>query len=478
MRFRSLPIQRKLMAIVLGTSAIVLVLTCTAFIAYELLTFRQNSRQQLATLGEVIATNSTAVLAFANPDDAVEVLSALKAERHVVEAALYDRDGKLFARYPADLPADEFPEEPAMDGYRFESGFLVGYAPVVQVRGSERLGTLYLKSDLEAIYERLRLYAGIAVLIILVLSGVAFVISHRLQQQISRPILALAETAQAVSRRRDYSVRATAPGDDEIGLLTEAFNHMLEQIEAKNAELEARVRARTVELESANKELETFAYSVSHDLRTPLRAITGFAEILLMRPAGTLNPETRRCVELIHRGSCEMDQLINSILAFSKLGHQSVEREPVDLAGLSRQVFEELQVGRPPRTVELRVGAMPPIEAAPALMHQVMTNLIDNALKFTRAREKAVIEIGIGRPTPQGEAVFFVRDNGVGFDLERADKLFGVFQRLHPAQEFEGTGVGLAMVRRIIERHGGRVWADAVPDEGATFYFTLPAAIS
>lgn len=481
MQFRNLPFQRKLMVIVLGTSVVVLLLTCAAFLAYEYVTFRQAAVRQLSTLGEVLATNSTAVLAFDNADDATEILGALKAERHIVAAGLYDKSGQLFARYPAEAPAGSFPATPAPDGYRFAANCLEGFTPVVQVQGSQRLGTLYLRSDLKALDERLRLYAGIATLIIVVLSFVAYVISRRLQQQISRPILALAETAKSVSNLRDYSVRARKLGDDELGLLTEAFNQMLEQIQEQNLalqrsheELEARVSDRTAELEVANKELEAFASSVSHDLRTPLRAITGLTEILLKNPAGTLNPETLRCVGLIQRGSREMDQLIDSIMDFSRLGHHAPVRQEIDLARLCHEVFRDLAGGRPNRPVDFKVQALGKVSGDPTLLRQVMVNLLANALKFTRLSEAPAIEVGIMRPEGGSPAIYFVRDNGVGFDMEQATRLFVMFQRLYHAQEFEGSGVGLAMVRRIIERHGGQVWAEAEPGVGATFFFTLP----
>jgi signal transduction histidine kinase/ActR/RegA family two-component response regulator len=231
MSLKDTPIRRKLMMVILLTSGVVLLLTCAAFIAYELLSFRQTMVRNVSILGEIIAANSTAALAFANQDDATEVLAALKAERHIVAASLYDTNGELFAKYPAGLPADAFPATPARDAYRFEHSHLVGVQPVVQ-GNNKRLGTLYLKSDLGAMYERLRLYSGIAVLVLAVSFLVAYLLSRVLQQQISQPILALAETAKAVSDRRDYSVRAKRLGKDELGLLTDAFNHMLGQIHA------------------------------------------------------------------------------------------------------------------------------------------------------------------------------------------------------------------------------------------------------
>ncbi|MCA1851287.1 MAG: GAF domain-containing protein, partial [Beggiatoa sp.] len=231
MSLKDTPIRRKLMIVILLTSGVVLLLTCAAFIAYELLSFRQTMVRNVSTLGEIIAANSTAALAFANQDDATEVLAALKAERHIVAASLYDTNGELFAKYPAGLPADAFPATPARDAYRFEHSHLVGVQPVVQ-GNNKRLGTLYLKSDLGAMYERLRLYSGIVASVLAVSFLVAYLLSRVLQQQISQPILALAETAKAVSDRRDYSVRAKRLGKDELGLLTDAFNHMLGQIHA------------------------------------------------------------------------------------------------------------------------------------------------------------------------------------------------------------------------------------------------------
>lgn len=248
----------------------------------------------------------------------------------------------------------------------------------------------------------------------------------------------------------------------------------MRRLQLKNTELEKRVRERTLELEVANQDLEAFSYSVSHDLRTPLRTITGFAEILLGHHSAVLPPETQRLLTLIHAGADEMGQLITALLVFSRFGRQALLFEEVDLAALSREAFEGLESEREGRRVDLRVQALPPASGDRSLVRQVLINLISNALKYTRPRDPAIIEIGT---MPQQNGVgptYFIRDNGVGFDMRHAGNLFGVFQRLHSASEFEGTGVGLATARRIIERHGGRIWTEAVPDSGATFFFTLP----
>ena len=247
----------------------------------------------------------------------------------------------------------------------------------------------------------------------------------------------------------------------------------LRRLRAENTELAKRVNERTIELETVNKELEAFAYSVSHDLRTPLRAINGLAEILLKRPRGDLAPDVQRCVALIHRGSSEMDQLINSILEFSRLSHLALIRQSVDLEQLGRRVFADLSGDLQGRRVEFHVAALPKCSGDPVLLRQVLVNLISNALKFTRSRDPALIAVGVVLPAAAKGPVYFVRDNGVGFDMKQAGRLFGLFQRMYHPKEYEGTGVGLAMVRRIVERHGGEIWAEAEAETGATFYFTL-----
>jgi PAS domain S-box-containing protein len=238
-----------------------------------------------------------------------------------------------------------------------------------------------------------------------------------------------------------------------------------------NEGLEARVRERTAELEAANRELEAFSYSVSHDLRAPLRAIDGFSRIVLEGHAAVLPAEGQRHLRVVRDNVRQMGRLIDDLLALSRVGRQDLGRRPTRPADLARQVVEELGAEQTGQRVEVVVGDLPPCEADPGLLKLVFTNLLSNALKFTRGREAARIEVGASERN--GEPVYFVRDNGVGFDMRHAAKLFGVFQRLHRAEEYEGTGVGLATVQRIVERHGGRVWAEAALDQGATFHFTL-----
>ncbi len=233
-------------------------------------------------------------------------------------------------------------------------------------------------------------------------------------------------------------------------------------------QLTKRLENRTAELEASNKELEAFSYSISHDLRAPLRAIDGFSRILLNEYAQALPSEGVDYLRDIRNNTQYMGQLVDDLLAFSRLNRQSVKREPVPTSRLVRHCIDDLRSEHADRCVEFRVADMPDCWADPTLLKQVWLNLLANALKFTAKRAVATIEVGC-----RGDRVYFVKDNGVGFDMRYAHKLFGVFQRLHRAEDYEGTGVGLAIVHRIVERHGGRVWADAQLDVGATFCFTI-----
>jgi PAS domain S-box-containing protein len=237
------------------------------------------------------------------------------------------------------------------------------------------------------------------------------------------------------------------------------------------AELEARVTLRTAELLAANRELEAFSYSVSHDLRAPLRAIDGFSQAVLEDYGDLLPAAGRDQLLIIRRGARRMGNLIDDLLAFSRLSRAPLIKRPVNTADLVRGSLAELEAQRAGRIVDLRIGALPNCSGDPALLKQVWLNLVSNALKYTRKREQAAVEIGCLKTN--GTDTFFVRDNGTGFDLSYAGKLFGVFQRFHRAEDYEGTGVGLAIVQRIVQRHGGCIWAEAIVDRGATFYFTL-----
>ncbi len=652
MRLADMPIRRKLTVAILATSVVVIALMSSAFVTYEVVSIRRTISRQVTTLGKIVATNSTAALAFENQDDATEILSALSAEKNVVAACLYDRNGHLFSKYPATLGAGAFPDAPGPTGTSFENARLRVFQPVVQGT-NKRLGTLYIDFDTGAIIAAwLRLSLGVGLAVLAVVLGVAYLLSRTLQRQISQPILALAETARAISDRRDYSVRAARQGSDELGLLTNAFNQMLDQIQELNQGLERLVATRTAELETANadlrrsraelnnlfeslpglylvltpelsivtasdaylkatmttrkgiigrnifevfpdnpddagatgssnlraslervrqnstpdtmaiqkydlrrpdgvfeehywspinspvlgldgavkyiihrveevtdfvlkkaktsgaptelqakmeqmeaevfksteqvqatnrkleaanKELEAFSYSVSHDLRAPLRHVDGFAALLAKHAAKTLDEKGLHLLNTISKSAKQMGRLIDDLLEFSRTGRTALRITEVDQDSLVAAVIKEADTGKVTGAIEWRVAPLPRVNADLGLLRQVWANLIQNAVKYSGTTEKPVIEISSRPGSQAGELVFSIKDNGVGFDMSYVDKLFGVFQRLHAATEFEGTGIGLANVRRIVVRHGGQAWAEGAVGQGATFSFSMPS---
>jgi PAS domain S-box-containing protein len=593
MRFRDTPIRLKLMVILLVTSGVVVSLSCAAFFAYELVTYPKRSIDALESLGNIVAQNSVVALTSVSESDASDVLAALKARPHILKASLY-KDNRLFAHYPASLPADAFPTVPRQDGFHVEHSHQIGFLPVVRDDGV-RIGTLYLDSDMELAHARYRNYAALAAIIALLSLAVAYPLSSQMQRHISRPIVAMTEIASTISVRGDYSVRAAKGGDDELGQLTDAFNQMLDQIDQKSRALresherlnlalqasgvgtwgwdiddnrvswdgytqplfglpgasfagsydafralvheddrarvhdemqlaiasgvayqsslrtvwpdgsvhdlsargkllagtagqpqrmtgvfwditeqklaDARLQSLVTELERSNKELEMFAYVASHDLQEPLRMVSSYTQLLERRYSTSLDDDAREFINYAVDGAKRMQRLINDLLTFSRV---SINGKPMTLTNVAEVlggVRADLGTALDESGTLLTNDAMPEVMADPVQLSQLLRNLIGNAIKFHNGRQSHVHVRAKDTPTSWE---FSVRDNGIGIEPEYFEKIFVIFQRLHGKGVYPGTGIGLALCKRIVERHGGSIWVESELGSGSTFFFTIP----
>jgi signal transduction histidine kinase len=484
-RFHDLSIGQKLQRAGMLASLTALLAATLSYVLYDVYTFRRLLVERIVTHAQIVGLNCVSPLIFDDAETARSTLAALKAEPQVLGAAVLKPSGEVFADYRRDDRAADAALTPsAPPGPRFTAGALVVTHPILFEDRS--IGTVVIRADLSVIRSHVASYLLIAALVLAGSLFAASVISRRVHEGIARPIRHLAETAQIVSTQKDYTRRAVAESNDETGTLIRTFNEMLEQIEQQNrlledarGQLERRVEERTRELAhrseelmAANKELEAFSYSVSHDLRAPLRSIDGFSKALLEEYDGkVLDEQGNHYLKRVRVNTQRMSELIDDLLNLSRLGRAELVKKNVDLSGVAHKVAAELGGRDAERRVAFHIAPDLAVEGDSHLLRIVLENLMGNAWKFTARQAEARIEVG--RQVDGADAPFFVRDNGAGFDMRYVDKLFGVFQRLHSNKDFEGTGIGLATVQRIIARHGGRIWAEGAVGQGASFYFTL-----
>ncbi|HEU4470961.1 MAG TPA: ATP-binding protein [Flavisolibacter sp.] len=619
---QGIPIRSKIMRVILVTCGAVLLLTCTAFFTYEFITYRDFTKNELSTIGKIVASNSTAALAFDSKEDADEILGALRAQKHIAAAVLYDSGGRVFAFYPHTLSPEDIPEKVPVKEYRFKGGFLEGVQPVIQEKN--QLGNLYLKADMKAVYSRFLLYGVIAVLFTILSFVFAYLISKRLQRSISDPILDLAEIARQVSDKSDYSVRAVKRSGDEVGVLTDAFNHMLQRIQLQSEEisllninLEEKVAVRTRELqhanlvlaqqneftqtiidssvdliavfdrdmrflilnkradevyypltrdemigkgilevfpslknsamtdslgkalkgefihhdtyksivsgryfenffiplqndegqtdrvlvighditnimqaneqlrkvnsdlEKSNRDLEQFAYVASHDLQEPLRKIQTFSEL---SERNMQYPEILgRYLQKINSSAARMTELIKAVLNYSRLTRKEKDFALIDLNAIVEQIKVDLELVIEERAAIITAAPLPSIEGHPLQIHQLFLNLITNSLKFSEKPPRISISArkvtGGERKDTKPDADYLelvFKDNGIGFEQQYADQIFAIFQRLHSGSQYAGTGIGLAVCKKIVENHQGAIYVESQAGEGTSFYVLLP----
>lgn len=476
-------IAGKITRMTLIVCGVALLLAYVCFLLYDVFSLRRDLVANVRTEASIVGSNTVAALLFDDPLAAEKTLSALGGSPHVVSAVVLQPDGQIFARYDrnkSDAPLIQprlAASERSGNWDQPRGRVLVGHE--IQSDGKV-IGSVYILAETTDIAHRARQFGFISAGILTLCFFLALLTTIAIREMISRPLTALAETARVVSRGKDYSVRASAPASsDELGLLIRSFNQMLEQIQDRDHALEdsrrgleKRVEERTNELVQANRELEAFSYSVAHDLRGPLQHITNLGFVLQQSGELPRDGDGGQVLEKLMEATRRMSSLIDDLLNLSRATSTPLRCVPVDLTKIAESVFETLLSGKGDREVEITVAKGAHAIADEGLISIVVENLIRNAWKYSSKRQVAKIEFGFREEAK--EVIFYVRDNGAGFNPNYADRLFRPFQRLHSLHEFPGTGVGLATVQRIIARHGGRVGAESVVNEGAMFFFTLP----
>ncbi|HXM44850.1 MAG TPA: ATP-binding protein [Bryobacteraceae bacterium] len=596
--FRDIPIKQKLMIIIMATTTSALLLAGVGIVAADSLLFRRDLRRDLSALAQMAAENSTAALAFNDPQVAAETLAALRARTHLAAACIYEPDGTVFAKYSRPDAGTGCPPADAQDQLRFtNSGLTVSRSIILSGR---RVGTLVLLYDLDEISERMKLYGATVLGVLLVSSVIAFLLSSKLRAVIATPISWLVGATRSVSETGDYSVRAQKMSGDELGALVDRFNEMLAGIQSRDSNLrtalrdreealrdaekarerfrflaesmpqkiftatpagdadyfnrqwteftglplgqienwgwaqvvhpddvEANVRSwrqsietgepfqfqhrfrradgayrwhltrahamrdaegnismwiasntdiheqkeREEELRRANDDLQQFAYSASHDLQEPIRNVAVYSEIVAKRYNDLLDADGRQFLGFLTEGGRRLATLINDLLTYTRVGVIDGNMTAVDSSAALQHALSSVAEAIRENDATVTYDALPQVYMSESHLQQVFQNLIGNALKY---RKEDRPQIRISAVFKGAAWRFAVQDNGIGIDSHYKEVIFGVFKRLHRDQKYSGTGIGLAICQRVVERYGGRIWVESSPGQGATFFFTVP----
>jgi PAS domain S-box-containing protein len=595
--FRDRPIKQKLVITTMVTTTVALLVAGLGVVITDYVLYRDYVQRDLSSLARIIADNSTAALAFNDPDSAAQTLAALRARTHIAGACIYRAGGSVFARYSPDTAFTCPPPEPDAST-RFAGAFLVLGQPIML--SGRRIGSLTLFFDMAEINGRVRLYGGTVLVVLLGTFVLAFFLSSWLRSVIARPISQLVSATTSVSQTGDYSIRAEKQSADELGVLVDRFNEMLAGIQSRDEDLKKALvdrevalaevekqrerfefmaesmpqkiftasptgeslylnrlwvdftglpyqqlkdwgwvqfihpedleeslqawrhaietgeplqltnrfrradgvyrwhlnRARAMrnaqgeitlwvgssteiqeqkeaeeELRRANEDLQQFAYSASHDLQEPIRNVAVYSEIVARRYQNVLDAEGRRFLEFMREGGRRLAALVNDLLAYTRASMAELSAVPVSasqaldkaLAGLAEAIRES--------RADITSDPLPDVHMSDAHLQQIFQNLIGNALKY---KNEDTPRVHISAVNRGGQWCFAVKDNGIGIDPQYKEKIFGVFKRLHHDQKYSGTGIGLAICQRVVERYGGRIWVESEAGKGSTFYFTIP----
>jgi signal transduction histidine kinase len=487
-RFRNLSIRTKITALLVAVVSFVLLISAVAFIVHDLRMLRRALDDHLETLAAVLADNSEAALRFEDRNTAEEILVSLGRDPRVVYARTFNSDGELFARYPSDGEDDPLPPRPGHERAFARDGFLHVFKDVDAadpLTDERSLGMLYLRASMDEFYEQMCRDIAIGAAILLVCVSVAVLLAVPAQRLISTPIRRLVDATQEISQHANFSVRVVKTSDDEIGVLIDGFNEMLSLLAARDAELaqhrqhlEEEVEQRTKrlqevarELSRSNTELEQFAYIASHDLQEPLRMVRSYLQLLERKYRDRLDETADKYIDYAVDGASRMARMINDLLAYSRVVTRGKPIGPIDCEQAWAEALANLEKMIEESGAEVTHDPLPPVTADFGQMVQLFQNLIGNALKYRSDRPPKIH--GSARQQ-EGQWLFSICDNGIGIEPQYAERVFVIFQRLHGRGAYSGTGIGLAVCKRIVERHGGSIWVESEYGNGSTFLFTIP----
>lgn len=476
--FKDLPIRTKLISFVMISTLLSVFILSSVFVIQRYHSFKLQITDEFSAITHIIADRSNAAILFEDTQSLSETLSSLALHPQVILACTYNIENSLLAEYSKQVneESSSCPLQALIVKDHFKDSYFHISAPI-DLKG-DIAGHIYIRASTSKLVNEVLTTTASALSLSTLIIFLAFSFANYIQRFISNPLIELQRATDKVSLKHETMPELAKRNNDEIGSLVEAFNRMIKTIAKQNKiilanteNLEQEVHERTKELALANKELEAFSYSVSHDLKAPLRTIEGFS-LALEEDYGHLLDETAlHYLNRVRAGSDKMSQLISNLLQLSRVTRLELNKQDVNLSALAHHILDNLKSDESHRDVQLHIQKDLHATGDPVLIEILLDNLISNAWKYSQKVPLAILEVG--SHAHLGNIVYYIKDNGAGFDMKYANQLFKPFNRLHSAEEFDGTGIGLATVARIIERHHGKVWVTSEKDKGSTFYFTL-----